>query len=232
VGGYCPSDVQLSTEHIISYGLGGELIFLKASCESCRIATSKVEDFILRKYLCALRSHLSLPSRNPAGRPDGYKLKLSRNGRPPWTQKVPISKHTGDVRFVMFDPPGRVAGPPVNQQTYNVRLVTGRIFSDWENRLRALGADGAEDKVAINATALARIIAKIGHPYAIAELGIEAFEETYVNHLVRAEASDWNYWVGGYDRGRIVEPLALRELKFVQRGQDLSTIVPLCPVLT
>jgi hypothetical protein len=230
---YCPSDVQLSTEHIISYGLGGELIFPKASCESCRKATSKVEDFILRKYLCALRSHLSLPSRNPAGRPDGYKLKLSKNGRPPWTQKVPLSKHPGDVRFVMFDPPGHVVGRPVNHPTYNVRLVTGRIFSDWENRLRALGADGAEDKVAVNAMALARIIAKIGHSYAIAELGFGAFEETYVNHLVKAEAADWHHWVGGYDRRRIVEPVALHELKFLRRGQDLSTIVhlfiPYCP---
>lgn len=229
---YCRSEEQLSKEHIISYGLGGELIFPKASCESCRKATSKVEDFILRKYLCALRSHLSLPSRNPAGRPDGYKLKLWKNGRS-WTQKVPLSRHPGDVRFVMFEPPGHVVSRPVGQATYSVRLVQGVIFADAQDRLRALGADGSEDKVVLNAMALARLIAKIGHSYAIAELGLEAFEQTYVNHLVRAEASDWNYWLGGYDRGRPVEATALHELKFLRRGQELSTIVhlfvPYCP---
>jgi hypothetical protein len=229
---YCPSDVQLSTEHIISLGLGGKLIFPKASCESCRKATSKVEDFILRKYLCALRSHLSLPSRNPGGRPESYKLKLYKNGRS-WTQKVPLSKHPGDVRFVMFEPPGRVAGRPLEQPTYSIRLVEGVIFPDAKERLRALGADGAKDKVAVNAMALARIVAKIGLSYAIAELGLDAFEQTYVNHLVRAEAADWHHWIGGYDRGRIVEPVTLHELRLLRRGQDLSTIVhlfvPYCP---
>lgn len=229
---YCPSDAQLSTEHIISLGLGGKLIFHKASCESCRIATSKVEDFILRKYLCALRSHLSLPSRKPPGRPDSNKLKLYNNGRS-WTQKVPLSKHPGDVRFVMFEPPGRVAGTSLEQPIYSIRLVEGVIFPNAKDRLRALGADGAEDKVAVNAIALTGIIAKIGHSYAMAELGLDAFEQTYVNHLVRAEAADWHHWVGGYDRGRIVEPATLHELKFRRRGQELSTIVhlfaPYCP---
>jgi hypothetical protein len=229
---YCPSDVQLSTEHIIPFGLGGELIFPKASCEACRKATSKVEDFILRKYLCALRSHLSLPSRKPLGRPNSYKLTLRKDGRT-WTQKVALSRHPGDIRFVMFQPPGRVEGRPIGQPTYSIRLVKGIIFPDAEDRLRALGADEAEDKVAVNVMALARIIAKIGHSYAVAELGLDAFEDTYVNHLVKAEAPDWNYWVGGYDRGRIVEASTLHELKFLQRGQDISTIVhlfvPYCP---
>jgi hypothetical protein len=125
----------------------------------------------------------------------------------------------------MFDPPGRVAGRAVEQPTYNIRLVKGIIFPDAEDRLRALAADGAEDKVAVNAMKLARIVAKIGHAYAIAELGLDAFEDTYVSHLIRADASDWNYWIGGYDRSRIAEPATLHELKFLRRGQDLSTIV-------
>jgi hypothetical protein len=127
----------------------------------------------------------------------------------------------------MFDPPGRVAGRAVEQPTYSIRLVEGIIFPDAEDRLRALGADGAEDKVAVNAMQLARVIAKIGHAYAVAELGLDAFEETYVSHLVRAEASDWNYWIGGYDRGQIAGPTTLHELKFLRRGQELSTIVHL-----
>jgi hypothetical protein len=45
---------------------------------------------------------------------------------------------------------------------------------------------------------LARIPAKIGHSFATAGFGLEAFEAAYVNHLVKAEASDWNYWIGGY----------------------------------
>jgi hypothetical protein len=229
---YCASTDGLSTEHIIPYGLGSDLVLPKSSCESCRKATSKVEDFVLRRYLCPLRSYLSLPSRKPLQRPDGYKLTLKRNGRS-WAQKVKLSDHPGNIRFIMFDPPGRVAGRPAEQSTFSIRLIEANIFSDWQQRLARLGADTAEDKVAMNAMALARMIAKSAHAFAIAELGHEAFEGTYVNQLVKEGAADWNYWVGGYNRGKEITASALHELKFLRRGQELSVIVhlfvPYCP---
>src|ERR1700730_16722883 len=58
---YCPSTEGLTNEHIIAYGLGSELIFRDASCETCSHASSKVEEFVLRRYLGPLRSYLSLP---------------------------------------------------------------------------------------------------------------------------------------------------------------------------
>lgn len=85
----------------------------------------------------------------------------------------------------------------------------------------------------MNAMALARMIAKTGHSFAIAELGHEAFEDTYVNQLVTGDSPDWNYWVGGYHRGRAIGATALHELKFLRRGRELSVIVhlfvPYCP---
>jgi hypothetical protein len=206
---YCTSTQNLSKEHIIPLGLGGELIVPKASCEVHQKATSKVEDFVLRKYLCALRSHLGLPSRNPCSRPDGYTLKL----------------------FV--DPPGRVIGCARQHETWSVRFVDAEIFPDIAVRLTRLGADAFEDKVTIKAMALARLIAKIGHCFALAELGFDAFEEPHVAHLIGAETQDWNYWVGRYDRGQDVPPRELHELRFLRRGNELSVIVhllvPYCP---
>lgn len=230
---YCPATENLSKEHIIPLGFGGELIVSKASCDMHRMATSKVEDFILRRYLCALRSHLCLPSRNPQHRPDGYDLTLRRAGRS-WTQKVMLADHPGLVRFMMFvDPPGKVAGRSRVQKTWSVRFVNAEIFPDIAVRLARLGADSFEDKVTINGMALARLIAKIGHAFAVAELGFDAFEELYVSHLVTAEAPDWNHWVGGHDRGRDVAATELHELRFIRRGNDLSVIVhllvPYCP---
>jgi hypothetical protein len=234
---YCPSTATVSpetltTEHIIPFGFGGRLILPKASCKFHQKETCRVEDFILRRYLCALRSHLSLPSRNPRQRPDGYVLKL-RRGAHSWKQKVKLADHPGLVRFMMFDPPGRVAGRNRQQETYSVRFIDTEIFRDIAARLTRLGADSFEDKVTINAMALARLIAKIGHSFAVAELGFDAFEEMYVAHLVGGPASDWNYWVGGYDRGRNVPPRELHELRFLRRGSEVSAIVhllvPYCP---
>jgi len=197
---YCTATENLSKEHIIPLGLGGQLVLLASSCERCRQATSKVETFALQKYLSPLRSFLSLPSRKPSERPDGYKLTLSANGRR-WTQKVPLHKHPGVIKFVMFDPPGRIAGRPPKQPTYNVRLVDAEIFPDKDARLRRLGADTAIDQVAVNALAIARMIAKIAHSYAVAKIGLDAFEMTYLNEVIRRGAEDWNYWVGGFDCG-------------------------------
>jgi hypothetical protein len=234
---YCPSTENvspkdLSTEHIIPFGFGGRLILPKASCRFHQKETCKVEDFILRRYLCALRSHLSLPSRNPDQRPDGYVLTL-RQGAHSWEQKVRLADHPGFVRFMMFDPSGRVAGCARQQESYSVRFVDAEIFPDIGARLARLGAESFEDKVTINVMALARLIAKIGHSFAIAELGFDAFEEMYVAHLVGAEAPDWNYWVGGYDRGRDIPARELHELRFLRRENDVSVIihllVPYCP---
>lgn len=230
---YCAETENLSKEHIIPLGFGGELIVPRASCKTHREATSKVEDFVLRKYLCALRSHLGLPSRKPLHRPDGYMLTL-RRGTHSWKKKVKLADHPGFVRFMIFtDPPGRVLGRARQQETWSVRPVDVEIFPDIALRLARLGADGFEDKVTISAMMIARLIAKIGHCFAIAELGFDAFEELYVTHLIGADAEDWNYWVGGYDRGRDVPARELHELRFLRRGSELSVIVhllvPYCP---
>jgi len=230
---YCSSTEGLTNEHIIAYGLGGELIFRNSSCKTCNKATTKVEDFVLRRYLGPLRSYLALPSRKPNQRPDGYKLKLISRARQ-WTQKVSIAKHPGNVRFVVFaELPGRIAGRPLDHPTWSVRLVEASLFPDSARRLAALGAHAAEDVVTLKATDISRMIAKIGHSFAIAELGHVAFEETFVNHLVKTEAPDWNHWVGGYPRPNGSSAKTLHELKFLRRGNELSVIVhlfvPYCP---
>lgn len=221
---YCGSTEGLLTEHIIPYGLGGELILLKACCEECRKATSEVEDVVLCKYLCALRSHLSLPSRKPQHRPTSYKLALQR-GDLRWSQKVPSADHPGVIQFAMLDPPG--AGGA------HLRLVRADIFADTEARLAKLGADIVIEQPQVKAIDLARTIAKIGMAYAVAEFGRDAFAEFYVQHLIRHEAADWNRWVGGYDCGQDILLGSLHDLQFLRRGLDLSVIVhlfvPYCP---
>jgi hypothetical protein len=230
--GDAPSTEALTSEHIIPFGFGGELILPNASCAAHQTATSKVEAFVLRKYLCALRSHLGLPSRKPLQRPDGYPLKL-RSGLHSWKKKVKLADHPGIVRFVMFEPAGRVIGRVREPETFSFRLIDAKIFQDVDERLARLGADSFEDGVTVKAIILARFIAKIGHSFAIAELGFGAFEELYVTHLVSSDARDWSYWVGGYDRGRDVRAGELHELRFLRRGDDLSVIVhllvPYCP---
>lgn len=225
---YCGSTDSLLTEHIIPYGLGGELILLKASCAACRKAILDVEDEVLSKYLCALRSHLSLPSRKPQHRPTSYKLALQR-GDLRWSQKVEAVDHPGVIQFAMLDPPAHVTAG----STQNLRFIRADIFADTETRLAKLGADTVVEQQQIKAVVLARAIAKIAMSYAVAELGRDAFAEFYVQHLIRNGAPDWNRWVGGYDCGQDILLGSLHDLRFLRRGLDVSVIVhlfvPYCP---
>lgn len=228
---YCSTQGSLSTEHIIPYGFGGELILPKASCEAHRKATSRIEDFILRRYLCPLRSHLGLPSRKPTSRPDAYPLKLSRNGRS-WKQNVKLGDHPGFFRFMLLDRPGKVAGRSRIQETFSISFVPIEVFPDIRQRLARLGADSFEDSVTINALSLARFLAKIAHAFAVAEIGLDSFEEFYVRHLIDGDAPDWNYWVGSCDRQRTSPPPHLHEIEFLRRGDDLSVVLHLLAPLT
>lgn len=228
---YCGAKESLSTEHIIPLGFGGELILPKASCEAHRKTTSRVEDFILRRYLFPLRSHLGLPSRKPASRPDGYPLKLSRNGRS-WKQKVSLENHPGYFRFMLLDRPGKVAGRPRIQETYSISFVNIEVFPDIRQRLARLGADSFTDSVTIKALDLAKFLAKIGHAFAVAELGSDVFEEFYLNHIIDGDAPDWNYWIGSYERPFTSPSDRLHELEFLRRGDELSVILHLLAPLT
>jgi hypothetical protein len=147
---------------------------------------------------------------------------------------VTLSEHPGVVQFMMFEgPPGRVTDLPRERATYSLRAISVAIFPDAAVRLARLGADTAKDRVEIIPMAMARMLAKIALSFAVAELGINALEETYVAHLVLNDAPDWNYWIGGYKRCRRIDPGELHELRFLRRGDDLSVIVhlfvPYCP---
>src|ERR1700759_2549128 len=101
-----------------------------------------------------------------------------------WKKKVRLADHPGFVRFMMFEPPGRISGRPREEKTYSVRFIDAHIFPDINARLARLGSGGFEDNVTINGMVLARLVAKIGHSFAVAELGFDVFEEMYAAHLV------------------------------------------------
>jgi hypothetical protein len=62
---YCAATDGLSKEHVLPYGLGGDLVLHEASCSNCRDATSKIELQLLRGHWWPYRRFLGLQSRRP-----------------------------------------------------------------------------------------------------------------------------------------------------------------------
>ena len=60
---YCGSLESLTDEHIIPFGMGGDLVFQKSSCKDCAKKTSKDERKVLRGFMYDGRLIGNMPSR-------------------------------------------------------------------------------------------------------------------------------------------------------------------------
>ena len=77
---YCGSRRDLTSEHIIPYGLGGEFILQEASCKKCATITSQFEGDELKGPLSAFRAANKFPSRHKKIRPINFQLKAKKSG--------------------------------------------------------------------------------------------------------------------------------------------------------
>src|SRR5687767_2343716 len=85
--------LRFEKEHIIPFGLDGNLVLPNASCDQCSAITAKFEQTCLRTMLGPARIRLGLRTRRPKSRPkELYHRIIHPSGR--LMQKlVPIEKH-------------------------------------------------------------------------------------------------------------------------------------------
>src|SRR5436853_1120388 len=80
---YCGSTAGLTREHVIPYGLNGELVLPSASCTKCAAVTSKCELQVLRKLLQTVRMLRRMRSRRKhAGATRYIEFKFVKDGQP------------------------------------------------------------------------------------------------------------------------------------------------------
>jgi 5-methylcytosine-specific restriction endonuclease McrA len=138
---YCGStEPPLTLEHIIPYALEGDLEFPQASCERCRIATSRAEQICLRAMLLGPRTQLGVRTRNPRNRPATLRIgefDRSEDGSAPadmqaanfrWND-LPLAEHPTAVILPCMPEPGIFSGrtdagdfPYVSLDTYPFQL--------------------------------------------------------------------------------------------------------------
>jgi hypothetical protein len=120
---YCGSTDQLSDEHIVPAGLGGDQILYKASCESCRLKIKVIEDSCLGE-MKAIRYRRGIGLRRVKMRPDTLTLWVLTNwdgkqevlppGQNPaqkWEKKeVPYAEHMTSFFLPVFKRPGIMRG--------------------------------------------------------------------------------------------------------------------------
>jgi hypothetical protein len=236
----------LSDEYIIPFGLGGRWILPKASCGECARKTRAFEDMCQRAMFQPLGVSNGLPTRKV--HPEGLALQaeVGPHAEQPVVdcdqQPYPIL-----LRFPFLEMPDELTGcTPGRRRNAPVRHIWIRVASFRERfilqfwiretshcdeivpRLDALAAKSDAAAIAPTSTLQAsdffRILAKIGHAFAVAEMGVGSFSPFLTPMICDAVTSNYGRYVGGL---QCIEPAAalIHELSFDPVGGDRLGIV-------
>lgn len=194
---YCGMKNPSTDEHIIPFGLSGDMILKNASCTSCAKITSKIEQDILRGPFLGVRLFRRLKSRN------GHKKTkiqvLVRMLKNDFWQDVLLAVEDAPniIPFPNFMPPRIITGATESEQhligKYDILFGKSPLEVCKEQ-----GASSIEVKSSINLNSFSRFIAKIGYSYGCA-LGVMKDLENpqeIVEAIFRTDNSI-EKWVGG-----------------------------------
>lgn len=206
---YCPPGEaitdDLGREHIIARKLGGELILHKASCLRCAGQINKeIEAPMLTKTLLSPRTHLSLPTSKPRttlpmGRwkHDGSELPKNLSNVDIQEEEFPLNEHMLKAFFWRLAPPGILT----NSQPIETFHIIGVGFHSDNNSLIPKHAPSEKfvETVPFNPAVFCRMIAKIAHGAAVAELGMDSFEPLLPD-IIMGRSPYISYLVGSLRR--------------------------------
>lgn len=197
---YCGATDDLRTEHIIPKGLGGTDTLLAASCGSCATETSRVEQRVLRGSWGGFRWVLGTPSRRSNERPPTLPADV-RRGQTWTTEELVPQEYTGAAAFPIFRLPPALVGDldaTLVWPAVPTILATGQGGVAADSPPKRAGGDGYRLPVTFDPTAIARMIAKIAHGYAVEFLGVDGFEP-FLPDAILGKSDDVGRWVGSLD---------------------------------
>lgn len=187
---YCgkkPPEVDLTREHIIADGLGGDLVYLRASCTCCAKHTNKFESHVINSEFQFARGVVGVRSRKRKSRPltarieyadDGELADLPLANAAPFMLALPISDNL----------PGILTGaaPKDAQKSFQLGMFGQR---DWNPVALKWVGRPAHYKTSYygHMGVLGQVIAKTAHAYACAKLGPDAFTPFLTGYILANE---------------------------------------------
>ena len=193
---YCGKKCEsLQDEHVIPYGLGGDLKLLKASCKKCADVTSAFEGEILRDVFLPARAKLKLPTRHKKNRPEKFPLSIEKNGQ----RKdigVPINEHFTAVTLPEFKLPAFL-----ERRSYKkgIELIALSMSSVGKPQIKEITKKHDAQSLIIENSfthAFPRLLAKIAYGFAISKFRLGKMQKVYVLPVILGESKDIGRWVG------------------------------------
>lgn len=181
----------LSAEHIIPFSLGGNIELPEASCNACTDQTHAFEGRCAGGMFLAARTHFGWRSRK-SKRPKTLKAGNLSGPKAEW-REVPATEHPPCIMLPSFAPPGILIG----RSAQNGILLTsvGLCFApEFHGRFARLRKGGAIF-VPFAPDDFCRLLCKIAHAYAVAQLGLDTFKP-FLNNIILGTATDYSLYVG------------------------------------
>lgn len=215
---YCGHAKGLSNEHVLAFGLGGNVVLPKASCSKCASATSRDELSVLRSCYGLIRAQLNLPTRRPRLRLTGAVVHCDVKGEPSTLRWVPISDLPEVYSCLQLPPPRRLRPPGAEIEDRMFLVLTGPPAPEFDaSRYRlATSAEIArhrkEGHGQMRPPSFARVLAKTAFASFVARFGLEGYEP-----IVRQAIIDSSVDIFDFVGEGAVEPVeAHRALTYIR----------------
>lgn len=208
---------DLRREHIVPFGLAGNLVLPQASCANCAAITGKIERACLRRILGNFRIRYGFPTRHKKERPRTLRIESPGNGGKVTLEDVPVQAYPRYI--VLFRQ--KLPGILVNRPASNEFDPDPFIFVDPADEEK-LFSRSARWGTYRNAD-FCLMLAKIAHAYAVADLGFVELDKYNLPlpRLILDNAEATNHYVGGQPKRDPPPDLGILHQLQVERG-DLN----------
>jgi len=207
-------DGDLTDEHIVAYSLGGTDQLPQATCAAHQDLTRALDEHLARDWLRVYRHAHDFPSRTRSDRQLFYRVPVhnTRSGLD-YVQEVPVSEVPGLYISPHLKLPGILAGAPREpvRMGHVLHVVDDKRLQSLMRRLPP-GSRVRWTTGELKTEDFARMLAKVAHTFATAELGHGNFIPTLLDTIDGSFINPFHY-VGGFEPSVHQEPsgLTLRE---------------------
>jgi hypothetical protein len=223
---YCgrtPPIVTLHLEHIVAESLGGMLELPEASCADCAKETHAYEGQCAGRLFAPIRAQIGFPSKRTL-RNRVKKFTMTFDGV---RRKIHQDEYPGMVISFVNGLPGILVGAlPTENYSGGIAMTTLPGFGERLNKLRAkFRAGEVQFNPEFDIQHLGRMLAKIAHGYATAELGLGSFCPLLLNIILNRPPLHISHYVGGIRDQEPPEGTDLHEIEIDTTGLGLGRYV-------
>lgn len=185
---------RFGDEHIIPFALGGNLILREASCDYCAgIINKQIETPVLFKEWGYLRIKRNFPTRSKLTTRRTHVKLRKRDGSP---MKMPISDYSCPVPLYKFKQARILSGLPRSDNNLDWTMDMLTTKEEEEAAQRKYPEWNQQHFIQALPYQFARLLAKIGFSYVVAEYGLKGFRPLTTD-IVLGQSDDYFLYVGG-----------------------------------